>query len=235
VAFLLDLTDPLTENQARALHNHFSRVRGEIVPTRGALELYAVEGDGQRALTARVLKCKPENPNDEKDAEGVGLIKSAKRMQMRWSAEYQSVFDEALTDVTRRDSAPVSPLLESIQSVALSSFNSPERGRGQKVLVFVSDLMQNSSSLSFYGRVPTLKEFLQSDAYRQLQADLSGVAVVIYQISRPEHKQANQALALWVQLFKHQGATVLICDDLLKFSSLDSEEGCKLFQDGADE
>src|SRR5690606_34075213 len=75
-----------------------------------------------------------------------------------------------------------SPILESIQSVALTSFaRAPDRPRR---LVVISDMLQHTEDLSHYRGEHNFLAFRASPRWRRLRPDLAGVEVEIFYVWR---------------------------------------------------
>jgi hypothetical protein len=63
--------------------------------------------------------------------------------------------------------------------------------------------------LSMYDGVPSFRAFRRTDYFSQVRADLSGVAVVIYYLSRSgAGVQGRRHLGFWDAYFRFQGARV---------------------------
>lgn len=179
-AVVIDATDTINATQKLAIENELARIRKEI-PRFGAFAIYA--------LSSNIELTKPEfalcNPGraDEIDWLTEGKILAEKR----WRDGFQKPLDEALARSMSATSESKSPLLEAIRSVSVQSFGplrSNTSGQIPKRLFLFSDMLQNSENLDVYKRIPTAKEFLGSEAYRRVRADLRDVDVAIYLIRR---------------------------------------------------
>jgi hypothetical protein len=92
----------------------------------------------------------------------------------------------------------------------LSELQSPAAGAKPKKLVLVSDLLENEGELNFYKHVPTFEELKRSDQYQRSRADLNGVDMEVWMLSRPglANMQNTSLAMLWARAFTDQGARV---------------------------
>lgn len=215
---LVDVTDTLSPVQTQALRNGFQLIRDYIVPPFGSLELFVVEEDGSKLLTRRAALCRPDRSGSE-------LTRNKKRQEEAWHERYQKPFDAALDAAAGGNSSSRSPILEAIQSIAVTSLQAPTRAQKRQVLVVFSDFMQNTKQVSFYKGVPNSGAFLASNDFMQLKADLSGVSVLLVQIERPSAKDDNSLMLLWKQIIQAEGAAT-VCIASLQGFRMDSAIDC---------
>lgn len=220
---LLDLTDPLTPAQRQALHNHFERIRDRIVPVHGSLELFAVEDMGGKLLSPKLIRCKPERSPDVPGAE---VTRNERRLEKKWHEQYQVPFDKALNETADVASAARSPILEAIQSVALTSLLTPTHRDMPRLLIVVSDFLQNTKDVSFYRSIPDAQTFLASPSFLKVKADLSGVDVVLLQIDRTDAQAPVGLMILWKAILHAEGAGVCV-DSLMNFKGATDELDCE--------
>src|SRR3546814_13411971 len=85
-----------------------------------------------------------------------------------------------------------SPIMESIQSIAVSAFQG-FGGDGAKRLIIASDMLQHGADYSQYGGKLDFAQFRQSAQYRKLRADLRGIEVEVFYLRRETRKSAQGA------------------------------------------
>lgn len=201
---LVDLTDPLSVPQTQDLTNQLEGVRNSVTK-HGRLSLYKVAATDQRLLEPVLDVCNPGDGSDVTEATG-----NPKADRARWQANFSEPLDAAFVTLAEETGAATSPVLESVQSVSLSKLNREEaRGKAKK-LILVSDLLQNTAGLDFYKRIPSFEELKQTEAYRTSRADLRGVDMELWMLSRPGlgHLQNSELAELWTLIFRDQGARV---------------------------
>lgn len=203
LAILLDVSDQLAEPQLLKIEHEVQRLRDSL-PTWGLVETYVVARDGERLATAFISLC---NPGD--GSEMSRLYQNPEIARKRWEG-FAEEFGRRLRAVMSLPDADSSPILESIQAVALRTFDRPELDGVRKRLVIVSDLMQHvPGAMSHYQGVPDFKTFERSDYYSQVRADLSGVDVTLLYLNRTAAPvQGTAHIAFWQQYFAAQGAVV---------------------------
>jgi hypothetical protein len=201
---LVDLTDPLSVAQKQDLTNQLERIRNGV-PKYGRITLYKVAATDKDLLRPVLDLC---NPGDGSDvSEGTG---NPKAVHERWEKKFSAPLDRAFEQLTHESGADRSPIFQSVQSVALTKLQRPEAAGKPKKLVLVSDLLQNAGGLDFYRHIPTWDELQRDDDYQRSKADLHGVDMELWMLSRPGlARLQNTSLAqLWAQAFNDQGARV---------------------------
>lgn len=201
VAILLDVSDQLAEPQLLKIEHEIQRVRDSL-PTWGLIETYVVARGGERLPSPFISLC---NPGD--GSEMSRIYQNPDIARKRWEG-FAGEFGRRLRAVMDLPDAEISPILESIQAVALRTFDRPELDGVGKRLVVVSDLMQHvPGSMSHYQGVPAFKTFESSDYYAQVRVDLSGVDVTLLYLDRSAAPTQGAAhISFWQQYFAAQGA-----------------------------
>ncbi|MCY3933807.1 MAG: hypothetical protein OXH70_19015 [Acidobacteria bacterium] len=143
-----------------------------------------VEGGG--VLEPLVEVCHPGDPDDANP-----LIQSPQRIAKTLDERFMEPLTKVFADLLDRREAENSPLMESVQSVAVTVFGRREHSNVPKRLLFVSDLMQNTERLSFFRQQVDYDAFADSRGADALSTDLDGVAIEILFVQRG----ANQGLA----------------------------------------
>lgn len=163
-----------------------------------------VESGG--VLEPLVETCHPGDPDRANP-----LIQSrqliAKRLDERFLEPLREVFSELLD----REEAANSPLMESVQSVAVTVFGRREHADVPKRLLLVSDLMQNTHSLSFFRQQVDYDAFAASRSAAVLSTDLDGVAVEVLFVQREAHGRLESTRGLaefWARWIEDQGGVV---------------------------
>jgi hypothetical protein len=202
---LADVTDPLTPAQIRDFRNQYDRLF-ESVPRYGALEVYVVR-DTSTALIEPVLSvCNPGRGEDISE-----LTANPEKLERQWQEKFKVPVEEAYLQIIQHTDANRSPILESVQSVSLTSLPRASRQTQHRRLVVFSDFMQHTDALSFYKRsLPTAEELAQTPSFNRTRIDLRGVDVDLWIIYRTEvNSQKLRDLAtLWDEIFTLQGGQV---------------------------
>ena len=159
------------------------------------------------------------NPGDPGDANP--LFENVAMVERAMNGKFLEPIRAALRDLVRVDAlADFSPLLESVQVVAVEILALPEHRSVPRRLVLVTDLIQNSATLSFQGTgPPSWDDFSGTPEARALAADLSGVKVEILFHERRQHagfgaRGARDVIDWWDRWFDGQGAVVTAVDRL---------------------
>ncbi len=199
---LVDRTDALTTPQREDLRN---KLRGitEQVPRGHELSVFTVDEIHEQLLMPLMLRCSPGR--DENLSGWSGNPELAKR---RWEQDYAAPVGKVIDHVTEAEaSAPRSPIMESIQSVTISSF-----GRGPKDvprrLIIVSDMLQNTVAFSHYRKFPAFEQFRGTAYYRSVKSDLRGVTVTIVLLRREHVVPDRELIEFWQRYLADAGAVL---------------------------
>lgn len=201
---LVDVTDPLGVAQRQDFRNQLVSLRNSI-PRYGKLIVVKVDSTSTDLLKPVIVRCNPGTAEDANDITG-----DPQGLQRRHREEFIEPLDRTFTDLTRASASDRSPIFESVQSVALTELLTPDVVDHPRKLVIVSDLLQNTDAVSFYGGVPEQSTFLASHQFRRVRSDLRSIEVELWMLERSDAPQTQpRALVnLWDAAIAEQGGTV---------------------------
>jgi hypothetical protein len=190
---LLDSTDDIPEIGKHEIRTVLTDM-AEAVPVYGLLELRLLDPKlpGGRAIFA---KC---NPGDGADlSEYTANPRLAKK---RWIEGFRGPLESALESGFQPLPGKTSPIMETVQRIAVDRFTGHAAADAPKSLVLVSDMLENAPDYSQYAGDLSFGRFKSSRAYKRLQTDLHGAEVTIYYIQRASAKPFNSAdhIRFWV-------------------------------------
>jgi hypothetical protein len=165
-----------------------------------------VDSTGKALLTPVITRCSPGTASDTDEIKG-----NPQKLQRQWQDGFADPLEHAFRRMAMANGADQSPILESIQSIALTEFQKPGREDLPKRLVIASDLLQNTDGITFYRALPTPESFVQSESFSRVRTDLRGVEVELWQLQRDDaaRTQPRALSALWESLIAEQGGTVI--------------------------
>lgn len=149
------------------------------------------------------------HPGDPEEADP--FRESEQLIRRRLEQQFRHPLDTLFKDLLNREEAPTSPLMESVQSVAVSLLARGEHAELPKRLILVSDLMQHTENLSFFRRPPNYEEFGGTFGADALSTDLRGTAVEILFVQRRAHRRLAGTRGLvdfWQRWIEDQGGFV---------------------------
>ena len=200
---LVDVTDPMNLPQQQDFLNQLTKLKNSI-PRFGQLTVMRVDSTGRTLLTPIITRCSPGTASDTDSIKG-----NPQKLQKQWDSGFSGPLDDAFKSIVRASGAEQSPIMESVQSVALTEFQKPGRDDIPKRLVIASDLLQNTQGVSFYKQLPTPDGFVQSEAFRRVRTDLRGIDVELWQLQRLDasRTQPRSLSELWERAIAEQGGT----------------------------
>jgi hypothetical protein len=201
---LVDVTDPMTAPQRQDFMNQLERLKNSI-PRYGKLVIAKVDATSSKLLTPVIVKCNPGTAQDENEATGAPA-----KLQKRWEEQFSKPLSVAFESIARASGANQSPIMESIQSVALTEFEKPAVAKKPRTLIVASDLLQNTPGANFYKPLEEPQAFVQSLAFRKARTDLRGINVELWMLQRSDsHLTQPRALPdLWDRMITEQGGNL---------------------------
>ena len=199
---LIDRTDSLNLVQQAALLQKLEDIKAET-PKYGEIEIYTVGEISDALLRPEIKLCNPGRGEDVDPTIG-----NPRLVEKKWKDGFQVPLERVFKDMLQPGEAKTSPIAESIQSIALTSFDVERGGDVDKRLIVVSDMLQNTPEFSQYRGLTPFERVKQTDYYRHIQAHLDGVRVKIWYVRRPtaRHIQGGAHIEFWQQFFMDEGA-----------------------------
>jgi hypothetical protein len=183
---LLDSTDEIPEIAKQEIRTVLVDM-AETLPAYELLEIRLLDSKlpGGRSIFAR---CNPG------DGSGLSEYTANPRMaRQRWLEGFRQPLNAALEAGFHPAPGKTSPIMATIQRIAIERFT----GRGveeiPKSLVVISDMLEHGPDYSQYGGDLSFSRFKTSRAYKKVQTDLHGADVLIYYIQRQTGKPINSA------------------------------------------
>jgi hypothetical protein len=176
-AVLLDSTDDIPDIAKREIRTTLSDI-AETLPSYALLDLRLLDPGvaGGRVIFSRC------NPGD-----GSGLSEytaNPRLAKKRWLEGFRQPLDEALDVGFRPAPSKTSPIMETVQRIAIDRFTGRAAEDIPKSLILVSDMLEHEPDYSQYQGDLSYGRYKSSRAYRRLQTDLHGAEVSIYYVQR---------------------------------------------------
>lgn len=204
---LLDPSDSLSVVQQGSVVSRLVETVEESMPERTEIRVYTMARAGRREAAPELRVCVPPNPDD------IGVLESLWNNRSIAEREYTEGFRlplrrrlNALLDVP---SDSVSPIVEAVQTAVVDAFR-PRGASVPRTVLVVSDMVQNSSDLSFFREPPDFGTFVRNPDYGTLRVDLSGVRLAVFLLARrgiAGRLQAGQLKTFWEEYFIDQNAS----------------------------
>ncbi len=178
---LLDSTDEIPDIGKHEIRTVLLDM-AETVPVHGLLDLRLLdpEAPGGRQIFA---KC---NPGD-----GAGLSEytaNPRIARKRWLEGFRQPLEKALEAGFQPAPGKTSPIMETVQRIAVDRFSGHAAEEIPKSLVLVSDMLEHEADYSQYTGDLSYGRYKASRAYKKLQTDLHGAEVTIYYVQRVTSK-----------------------------------------------
>lgn len=191
---LLNSTDEIPDIAKREIRTVLVDM-AETLPAYELLEIRLLDPKtpGGRSIFSRC------NPGD-----GSGLSEytaNPRLARQRWLDGFRQPLDAALEAGFEALPGKTSPIMETIQQIAVERFTGRTVEQVPKSLVVISDMLQHGPDYSQYTGDLSFARFKASRAYKKVQTDLHGADVLIYYIQRKTGKPINSAdhIKFWAE------------------------------------
>lgn len=185
---LIDLTDRIRPTQGAALHNALQKIRNDV-PRFGRLEIYPLKSTATKTIEPLFAGCSPGSGRDV-DNRWYGNPELADRL---WKKQFAEKIDAVVADLQNIPEEANSPVLEGIQSVAVTALGAPlaEKATDRR-LVIISDMIHNTPELKMYGGVPSFDRFKTTQYFARIKPQLRQAKVDIFLLVRETHRNVQQ-------------------------------------------
>jgi hypothetical protein len=184
---LLDLTDPLSADQSRALRVRLRHLAQIELRKHELLTIWGVGEFEDGSLRRLFSRC---NPGRESN----WLYQDPARVEARFDSLFGDSLSRLAKSLVLNGHSPSSPILESIQEISeLPEFDD---SRAPRRIIVVSDMLQNTGRFSNYRAGSSYAALRKAPAFRALHADLRDTPIEIVYLPRrrdaalqgPEHR-----------------------------------------------
>lgn len=152
IAILIDSTEPLDQKTVRNAQLEIENIIKNS-PTNTLVNLYAIETGSEEHIRPIANLCKPDDGTTASE-----LTSSPAWIKKIFNDKFVLPLGDHLTSLLTMPPSTSSPIIESLQSAVIESFLT-HKNSGDKKIVLISDMIQNTSMYSFY------KESLSFDSY----------------------------------------------------------------------
>jgi hypothetical protein len=202
---LIDTTDPLDPVQHEDVRKQLEDIKDDV-PRYGEIELFTVASSGDALLSPKLAVCNPGRGSDIDPMYGNPAL-----VEKRWQKAFSDKADEVLEQLLQSQTLATSPIMESIQQVAVQAFVGQGAENIPKRLTIVSDMLQNTPGLSQYQGVESFEEFRGNPYYIKVRPSLARVDVTILYLRRlnASRLQGRRHIGFWESYFRDAGATLI--------------------------
>ncbi|MEX2164988.1 MAG: hypothetical protein WD823_12205 [Sulfuricaulis sp.] len=202
IALLVDMTDPLSFTQGKALSGLVaSFASGRRVKEGELLSVFALGSDLRKDSEPIFEKC---NPGDGKDKGN--FDDNPKLWAERFAKDYERPVLQLEEQLKAVRAAKQSPIMEMAQLMGLRFDH--HGVKGPRRLIIVSDMLHNTADYSMYVEPPDFPALEKRPHFQKLRAKLPGVDVeILLLLNRPEI-QNRRLTKFWEEYFKDAGAVL---------------------------
>lgn len=200
IAMIIDKTDPMTGQEQQVIDARGHSLARYELHKGERLSIWAIGDHEDGTLSKEFCLTSPGFTAN-------GITDNERMVRARFDSTFARPMDAVLADVTRREIAATSPIMESLREVGeLKEFTDVQ---GPRRILIVSDMLQNSHVYSQYGAARDFASFSRLPVWRELRSSLEGVSVEIVYLHRPRDARYQNAFhrEFWREYFKACGAS----------------------------
>jgi hypothetical protein len=205
---LIDTTDPLNDAQKAAFDLILTRLAEKETPPGYLVSVFVLGDQFKTDAKPLVELCNPG------DAQGHSqFTENLKQIQRRYRDRFLQPLFAQTAQMLRNEPAKESPILEMLQMVSLNSIAKHDVD-GPRRLIVLSDLLQNSKSLSMYREVPGYDDFVKTDYARKTRIGFKGVEVEVWLLQNASGEKQKRLSDFWQRYFMDNGAVTVKLEPL---------------------
>lgn len=174
---LIDSSDSIPEVGRLQIEQYLQDTADNLADY-GLLELRILEPGTPGGLVV-FSKC---NPGDGSNLST--LTANPKLARRTWLSSFREPLRDALKSSLVATEANSSPIMETIQRIAVSRFTGNKAEGRSNHLIVVSDMLEHGPDFSHYRNGTSFAGYKSSPAYRKFSTDLNGATVSIFYVER---------------------------------------------------
>jgi hypothetical protein len=134
------------------------------------------------------------------------LVANPEMAKRKWADGFKKPLEAALVTEMAASAADMSPIMATIQQIAVDRFTGRAAASIPKRLIVVSDMIEHTPEYSQYRGDLTYDRFKRSPAYRRVRTDLNGATVTIEYVQRLKPPIDSVAhMAFWEEWVRDNG------------------------------
>jgi hypothetical protein len=181
---LIDATDELPEiakKEARQLLLDAA----EALPDYALLEIRLLTPTSAQGETV-FHRCNPGDGSSLNEYTG-----NPKRARENWRKAFRKPLEEKLQGGLQAPSGQASPIMATVQTIAVDRFSGRGNSQKPKSLLILSDLIEHGPDFTQYVGDLTFERYRKSPAYRRFRTDLQGASVTLLYVQRKTVRPLN--------------------------------------------
>jgi hypothetical protein len=201
---LIDASDKLPDTAKSELVVMLTDV-AESIPRYGLLELRTLKS-GEAGGHLIFSRCNPGDGSDQSALTSNPLLSKKK-----WISDFRTPLADSLRKGLQEDKASSSPIMSTIQRIAIEKFSSRAVSDLPKSLFVVSDMIEHSPpDYSQYSGEVSYDRYKRSTAYKKFRTDLRDALVTIDYIQRKTQRPINSAdhMRFWREWIKDNNGRI---------------------------
>lgn len=205
---LIDRSDPITPVQSERVRQVVEGLVSQA-QTGERFDLYVADGDGINLLIPTVSVC-----SSGRGATASALYENPEAIERSFQERFVTPLRQAMGELLVPTSRATSPLLESLRTIAVTSFGAAPQA--ERHLTVVSDLIQHSPAVSHFRGETDFEVLQRQQQWAQLRPNLTGAEVRVLYLLRPSARRRDgrpiQTLGhqqFWKDLFEATGVVRL--------------------------
>lgn len=203
VVLLVDKTDPLNFTQRQAFVTFLEELAERDIETGHLLSVFVLGEDYQETAKPIFERCNPGKGEGKSE-----LTDNIQKLRKNFRDSFREPMLKFADSLQATHSAKFSPILEMIQLASINGFRKHAID-GQRRLIIVSDMLQNTPQFSMYREISEFQSFQSSDYGKKMQSDLKGVQIELHYVMNTPHLQTRRHLKFWEDYFSNAGARIV--------------------------
>lgn len=204
VVLLVDKTDPLTFIQREAFDTFLKNFVDKTVQPGYLVSIFALGENYQDTAKPIFEMCNPGTGEDKSK-----WTNNRKKLHAQYENRFYRPMLQLATQLQTLTPGKASPIFEMLQLVSTNAFDKHPDIEGDRRLVIVSDMMQNTNEYSMYSAVPDYAAFSKTTYARQTHVRLSGIKIEIQYLINAQNIPYKDHIVFWEKYFQSAGGRLI--------------------------
>jgi hypothetical protein len=192
---LIDTSDPLPEPATKEVKTHLLDKADALEPY-GLLEIRVLDtaGTGHPIFS----RCNPGDGSNLDEFTG-----NPRLAHKRWQESFKTPLENVLKHGLEPAPSKTSPIMRTIQNIAIDRFTGRANESMSKALVVVSDMLEHTRDYSQYNSDLTFERYRRSPAFTKFRTDLHAAEVTLLVVQRQTARvNSGELMRFWHEWIK---------------------------------
>jgi len=209
IALVFDKSDTYNTVQQHFLRRFFSEFKNNLLPGT-QISVYVIDEVKTKQIEPYLVVCAPRTGEHAN-----AFYENPRLIRERWQQQFEQPLDRVIDGFMQATKADYSPIMETLQIVALSAFPVGNASL-DKQIILISDMLHHTPEWSHYRGQMDFTELQKSTYYQRINTDLQNAEINILYVRRDgmEKIQNKRHAFFWADYVESIGGRVTLIEKI---------------------